>query len=158
MNRRPRVRRIAKWSGVGLCLILAAAWVVSGRWWSVSCCYQRPDASGWVVSIGGGSVSVNRFGAGMMLLKWRGLVFQGRGSWHMNFLPGYESFQSADGAWCPLWILLLATALPTAYLFYRDRRPLRGHCQKCGYDLQGNVSGVCPECGRRLKRGTQLVD
>ena len=22
-------------------------------------------------------------------------------------------------------------------------------CQKCGYDLTGNVSGVCPECGRK---------
>ena len=24
----------------------------------------------------------------------------------------------------------------------------RGGCVKCGYDLTGNVSGVCPECGR----------
>jgi hypothetical protein len=23
-----------------------------------------------------------------------------------------------------------------------------GRCRACGYDLQGNVSGVCPECGR----------
>ncbi|UCG15461.1 MAG: hypothetical protein JSV19_09200 [Phycisphaerales bacterium] len=23
----------------------------------------------------------------------------------------------------------------------------RGHCQSCGYNLTGNVSGVCPECG-----------
>ena len=23
----------------------------------------------------------------------------------------------------------------------------RGHCQACGYDLNRNVSGVCPECG-----------
>jgi len=22
-----------------------------------------------------------------------------------------------------------------------------GHCRKCGYDLTGNVSGICPECG-----------
>ncbi len=22
-----------------------------------------------------------------------------------------------------------------------------GHCQTCGYNLTGNVSGVCPECG-----------
>lgn len=26
---------------------------------------------------------------------------------------------------------------------------LRGHCQTCGYDLTGNQSGVCPECGAR---------
>ena len=29
------------------------------------------------------------------------------------------------------------------------RRP-PGHCQTCGYDLTGNVSGVCPECGEAI--------
>ena len=28
-----------------------------------------------------------------------------------------------------------------------DRRDA-GRCTRCGYDLTGNVSGVCPECGR----------
>lgn len=31
----------------------------------------------------------------------------------------------------------------------RYRRRRRGRCLKCGYDLTGNVSGVCPECGKR---------
>jgi uncharacterized paraquat-inducible protein A len=30
-----------------------------------------------------------------------------------------------------------------------DRRR-RGLCVKCGYDLTGNTSGVCPECGTPL--------
>ena len=25
-----------------------------------------------------------------------------------------------------------------------------GHCQDCGYDLTGNVSGRCPECGKAI--------
>lgn len=30
----------------------------------------------------------------------------------------------------------------------RLRKPIPlGHCQKCGYDLTGNTSGTCPECG-----------
>jgi hypothetical protein len=29
----------------------------------------------------------------------------------------------------------------------RYRRRRRGLCLKCGYDLTGNISGVCPECG-----------
>jgi hypothetical protein len=27
----------------------------------------------------------------------------------------------------------------------------RGHCRKCGCDLTGNVSGVCPKCGTSVK-------
>ena len=47
---------------------------------------------------------------------------------------------------------LLVTALATFILWGMERiranqRRRRGHCRKCGYDLTGNVSGVCPECG-----------
>lgn len=49
----------------------------------------------------------------------------------------------------PLWIVLLVLAIPTTFLWYRDRRPPKGHCQTCGYDLTGNVMGVCPECGEK---------
>ncbi len=34
----------------------------------------------------------------------------------------------------------------------RLRRPRRGHCTACGYDLSGLVSGVCPECGTAVGR------
>jgi hypothetical protein len=48
----------------------------------------------------------------------------------------------------PLWLPVAAIAASTAYLWRADRRrPPPGHCQHCGYDLTGNVSGRCPECG-----------
>jgi predicted RNA-binding Zn-ribbon protein involved in translation (DUF1610 family) len=37
---------------------------------------------------------------------------------------------------------ILRRRLPVVY-------PL-GHCLRCGYDLTGNVSGVCPECGVKI--------
>jgi hypothetical protein len=47
----------------------------------------------------------------------------------------------------PLWCPVAITVLITAVVFCLDgRRPIRGHC-RCGYDLTGNVSGTCPECG-----------
>lgn len=50
--------------------------------------------------------------------------------------------------------------LPTIWLVRRTLRRAyrkrRGLCLTCGYDLTGNVSGVCPECGVATKsdRGT----
>jgi hypothetical protein len=50
----------------------------------------------------------------------------------------------------PFSLVLLLFAVSTAYLFWRDRRYPRAHCQSCGYDLTGNTSGVCPECGQAV--------
>jgi len=57
------------------------------------------------------------------------------------------------------WTARLAVALAMAFStfltwYWWDRpdgmsrlRRQRGQCLQCGYDLRGNVSGVCPECG-----------
>jgi hypothetical protein len=45
---------------------------------------------------------------------------------------------------------LLSAAAATASLLTLARRRARGRqgqCRKCGYDLTGNLSGKCPECG-----------
>lgn len=34
----------------------------------------------------------------------------------------------------------------------RHRRRRKGLCLKCAYDLKGNVSGVCPECGKKTRQ------
>jgi hypothetical protein len=44
-----------------------------------------------------------------------------------------------------VWLWHKLRAL-TAWLRSK-RHPELGHCSNCGYDLTGNVSGVCPECG-----------
>jgi hypothetical protein len=51
----------------------------------------------------------------------------------------------------PLWLPVLVTTLP-ALLFWLwwDRSPRLGNCQEWGYDLTGNVSGRCPECGEKI--------
>jgi hypothetical protein len=47
----------------------------------------------------------------------------------------------------PLWFPLLLALIPTVYLWRTDRRRLPGFCKKCGYNLTGNETGKCPECG-----------
>ena len=51
--------------------------------------------------------------------------------------------------WKPLLTLIVLTAI--AWLTNRFRFPL-SHCQRCGYNLKGNTSGACPECGTPLKK------
>jgi hypothetical protein len=55
----------------------------------------------------------------------------------------------------PCWFVLIAAltipAWSVARWDRRRRRRLAGRCHKCGYDLTGNVSGVCPECGERIE-------
>ena len=66
---------------------------------------------------------------------------------------GYPPPRWACRTSIPLWIPLVVIAIPTGFLWWRDRRRVPpDHCQKCGYDLTGNVSGVCPECGTPVER------
>jgi hypothetical protein len=49
-----------------------------------------------------------------------------------------------------------ALAAAAVYALYRPRERRRrrramGQCVACGYDLRGNVSGLCPECGARAR-------
>lgn len=49
----------------------------------------------------------------------------------------------------PLWPLIAANAIWPIFKLIRwfRRRKQRGYCRKCNYDLTGNVSGRCSECG-----------
>lgn len=52
----------------------------------------------------------------------------------------------------PLWMIAILLAIYPSIAFIRGplrrrRRRQRGLCLNCAYDLTGNISGVCPECG-----------
>ncbi len=63
----------------------------------------------------------------------------------------FQSYHLGVRTW-PLFILL--SAYPVVALIRgpirRHRRRTKGLCVKCGYNLTGNVSGICPECGERI--------
>jgi hypothetical protein len=53
--------------------------------------------------------------------------------------------------WMPYWFIefvLVLLPLMWALRWYKERhRHKPGFCSTCGYNLTGNVSGICPECG-----------
>ncbi len=60
----------------------------------------------------------------------------------------------APGFKFPIHIVVGAIAIILIYSGVRiaraARRGVMGLCRTCQYDLRGNVSGVCPECGRQV--------
>jgi hypothetical protein len=64
--------------------------------------------------------------------------------------PGY--FRMA----LPLCVPFLVLLIPTLLLWRRERRKLRpGFCRVCDYDLTGNTTGRCPECGTPYDRASE---
>ncbi len=65
-------------------------------------------------------------------------------------------WRRAIGVECRLWILLpLLAVYPFSvfvYVPFRRRRRNDGLCSTCGYDLTGNETGRCPECGTEVER------
>jgi hypothetical protein len=53
----------------------------------------------------------------------------------------------------PLGLPLVVVLPLTSTLFWRRLPYPSDHCQSCGYNLQGNTSGTCPECGKAVKLG-----
>lgn len=52
---------------------------------------------------------------------------------------------------CSLWLLLIPFGVATAAAWERKVPAIppmvSPRCHQCDYDLTGNVSGICPECG-----------
>lgn len=94
----------------------------------------------------------------------------------IGYLPGsfFGFYWLNDVHGAPMWvvipIVIVVSFSPIIYItlwlfwrltpgdhggpLWRRRRRLlreRGLCLDCGYDLTGNVSGVCPECGTEVK-------
>lgn len=59
-----------------------------------------------------------------------------------------------DSIFVAWWLIALAFTLPplgvAAIKRIRRARRRAGLCGKCAYDLTGNVSGICPECGTKI--------
>jgi len=152
MRQPSRLSRFFKWSGLSLTVLIAALWmasIVTG--WNYGLFYQNVFFPR--VSLYDGCVALTD-----VALK---AGFDGRWGWRIDpisHLPGerFWFFQGGSPYWLviSLWIPFLVVAVPTAFLWWRDRPFAAGRCPTCGYDLRGNASGACPECGTTIQAGT----
>jgi hypothetical protein len=69
-------------------------------------------------------------------------------------LAKYGRTRVGGGGSVPYWalaaLLCIVPAVALARGYRRYRREGANRCLTCDYDLTGNISGVCPECGTRI--------
>ena len=143
MASRPPTRRILKWTGLTATLLIVGLWAFS-LWWAGSFIGER-----FALICRGGCLNIFRSQGriGPIPHGWHIRPLAGRNSFGLELPTMIEGWQ-AYAIILPLWLPLLVFAIPTAWLFYRDRKRIPpSHCQKCGYNLTWNTSGRCPECG-----------
>lgn len=144
-----RLRRGLKWTGLALCVLICTVWIGS-FFFPVYPNWLRRDTT-WFGGVGNGFIECY-WPAGRLVSR-SGLWF--RGEVEVRWRPMFMSIPRTGGTcWyvgVPMWIIFGIVAGTTAFLWNRDRLAFpRGHCATCGYNLTGNVSGTCPECGERL--------
>lgn len=136
MSTSSRLHKTVKWVGLTSSGLLVAAWCVS-LFWTIG--YSNAS-TGFGLEAG---CAVLAIGPAQGPYRWVFTARYARPWW----VPVYSRWQKSIFLRVPMWIPLLAVGPPTAWLWWRDRRPPPGRCQTCGYDLTGNISGRCPECG-----------
>ena len=139
-----RCGRILKWAGLILCVSLAVGWIVSIRF------LIRYDSKSVEFMVYSGCVQFTT----PNLLKTRGWAIR-RKSFNELLLWGEVSNITAAGrvvrsVRIPLWIPFVPAVVVTVLLWRRMHLSATARCQNCGYNLPGNTSGVCPECGQPI--------
>ena len=142
---RRRLRPFILITGTTLCVLIAAAFVVSA-WWEVA--VQIPTSLGPAILLSSGSTSVH---ADDMWADTATIYRHSEGlSWWNNWGWGVEFWVYVE---LPLYAVFLAVAVPTLLIWRFVPKFPRGHCRRCGYNLTGLTEARCPECGTEFPKG-----
>lgn len=168
-------RRVLKWCSVLFFLLMGIVWAISLNW---ECTYwaSAVGVNSWGVGVNSGQVFFvskrnpqplrNTF----MLIalndkrpfSWdhplASLPFYSNRSIAFWFLPHFPHWNGIFGGLhsyrmviVPIPLILLLGIILTMIVVWRDRKRIPSNCcQGCGYNLTGNTSGICPECGVQI--------
>lgn len=171
MTRPSRTRRILKWAGWTFCAVCLVAWLVSV---ALPISYTGQDFG---FALTNGQISYHSASDSPLGQQLGYRLFANKTGWKihkrptgtgMRFLmstvcgfkmPRFQSLDFGDGGEIalrsvsvPLWIPTLLSITPMLIVIWRHRHQIPpDHCQRCGYNLFANTSGICPECGTPCK-------
>jgi len=141
-----RSRWLRTWRQVvaaGALVLVLVAWWVSVRSWSFWSEHLLAEYN-WSAGLGDGSLNVltrTPAAKGVNVLMTRDRVV-----WALKKGGPFKDYYRVHRM--PMWIVALGVGLLAGLIIWRDGRAIPlGHCQRCGYDLTKNESGICPECG-----------
>lgn len=148
-------RKRLKVIGLSLSTLMLALWLFSVLFTSA---YIRPSRQ-WSISLSHGRIGFGDYRGNnpawtcvRCYPSWRTIGAKlPRTEFAHHFLGFGMPWRLGGRLVIPVWLLVVAVGFPTAVLWWRDRRPKAGFCKVCEYDLTGNVSGTCPECGTAVE-------
>ena len=164
------MRRLFRWLVNGLSLLSLLACMRAGWLWGRS--YElrggmgrdvvdlsRGEGAYWLASDRGRLVLCGQHGSGWgqpaAAFRLAGLEFASsrvRGDFLWNLIIPYPLLTPALALPPLLWL-----ALRSRGLIARRRRCRLGLCLRCGYDLSGNTSGKCSECGEPVPQERRVT-
>lgn len=161
--RRLRPRRVSEHWALRTRLVVAAIlFGVSVCTWRISVAatwfysYSTRYMSGYMIGAASGSVGFEKSNGPPYMVGGSGLWPLGQ--WPTVYVPqvstaivGPHGEPLRWGFFVPSYMLVIVAGLILAWHVVLWRRRVTSElCCPCGYNLRGNVSGTCPECGRKL--------
>lgn len=154
MRRLSRILRVVKWAAAVASLVLIGIAAISFLY-----LVRFNFGSTWALQLHAGGISVVPQGWDTcinapplppppLVESLRMDIFSVRREFRDSWIRLNNWPRFSGNVLIPVWLPLLATVALSSMLWIVDRRQVRsGFCSTCGYDLTGNVSGRCPECG-----------
>ena len=145
VRRLPKLRKVCKWTGLVLSVLLFAVWVGS-----VFAQIQWTNTQGNTsFGLSGGGITYF-YNSPNLPIQSRGISIEFRRV-TLNFSWDAAGYPRITSCFLPAWPLLLILAVPTALAWLigclYSKRLNKSECASCGYDIRGLE--VCPECGMK---------
>lgn len=154
---RSRTRRVFGWLSALATMLLLVAWPVS-FFWAANCTRAYPDRD-WLWRRTGRSLMVGIYD-GCFGMGTAGTGYRSGFKLYKRFIGSpsrcdlWYNYYDCGNSWhltIPLWYFAAFTTICSLFAWRGPRGVAPGYCWNCRYNLKGNTSGVCPECGWRIE-------